>query len=114
MTPLRQRMLEDMQLRGMAPATQEAYLRYVRQLAEFTGKSPDQVTDEDFRQFFLALHKIRGLSRSSATVAIAAFKFLFEVTLQRPWPRHCKFQLSSRRFSSLKSGTASVYGDARS
>jgi len=80
-------MTEDMQLRGLAPATQQAYLRYVEQLAVFTGKSPDLATDEDFRQFFLALHKQRGLSRSTATVAIAAFKFLFEHTLQRPWPR---------------------------
>jgi hypothetical protein len=71
MTPLRQRMTEDMQLRGLALATQQAYLRYVEQLAVFTGKSPDLATDEDFRQFFLALHKQRGLSRSTATVAIA-------------------------------------------
>src|SRR5438477_8281648 len=71
MTPLRQRMTEDMQLRGLAPATQQAYLRYVEQLAVFTGKSPDLVTEEEFRQFFLALHKQRGLSRSTATVAIA-------------------------------------------
>lgn len=39
------------------------------------------------RQFFLALQRVRGLSRSTATVAIAAFKFFFEITLQRPWPR---------------------------
>src|SRR5207244_6424594 len=76
-----------MQLRGLAPAKWQAYLRYVEQLALFTGKSPDLATDEDFRHFFLALHKQRGRSRSTATVAIAAFKFLFEVTLQRPWPR---------------------------
>jgi site-specific recombinase XerC len=87
MTALRQRMTEDMQLRGLAPATQHVYLRMVTQLAEFTGKSPDLVTDEEFRQFFLALHQVRGLSRSTATIAIAAFTFLFEVTLQRPWPR---------------------------
>ena len=71
MTPLRQRMTEDMQLRGLAPATQQAYLRYVEQLALFTGRSPDLATDEDFRQFFLALHKQPGCSRSTATVAIA-------------------------------------------
>ena len=71
MTPLRQPMTEDMQLRGLALATQQAYLRYVEQLALFTAKSPDLATDEDFRQFFLALHKQRGLSRSTATVAIA-------------------------------------------
>jgi integrase/recombinase XerD len=87
MTPLRQRMLEDMQLRGLATATQQAYLRYVEQLTAFSGKPPDLTTDEDFCQFFLALHRVRGLSRSTATVAIAAFKFLFEITLQRPWPR---------------------------
>jgi integrase/recombinase XerD len=87
MTPLQQRMVEDRQLRGLAPVTQQAYVRYVQQLAEFTSKSPDQTTDEDFRQFFLALHNVRGLSRSSATVAIAAFTFFFEITLQRPWPR---------------------------
>ena len=56
MTPVRQRMTEDMQLRGLAPATQQASLRYVEQLALFTGKSPDLVTEEEFRQFFLALH----------------------------------------------------------
>src|SRR6266511_5535020 len=71
MTPLRQRMTEDMQLRGLAPATQQAYLRYVEQLAVFTGKSPDLATEEEFRQFFLALHKQRGCSRSTATVATA-------------------------------------------
>ena len=47
----------DMQLRGLAPATQQSYLRYVEQLTVFSGKSPDLATDEDFRQFFLALHK---------------------------------------------------------
>ena len=60
MTSLRQRMTEDMQLRGLAPATQQAYLRYVEQLALFIGKSPDLATDEDFRQFFLALHDVNG------------------------------------------------------
>jgi integrase/recombinase XerD len=41
MTPLRQRMLEDMQIRGLAPKTQHAYVRAVRQVAEYFGKSPD-------------------------------------------------------------------------
>jgi site-specific recombinase XerD len=85
-------MTEDMQLRGLAPATPQAYLRSVEQLALCTGKSPDLATDEDFRQFFLALHKQRGCSRSTATVAIAAFKFLFEHTRQRPWPRRDLFR----------------------
>src|SRR5215207_4896204 len=61
MTHLRQRMTEDMQLRGLALAKVQAYLRYVEQLSVFTGKSPDLATDEDFRQFFLSLHKQRVL-----------------------------------------------------
>src|SRR4030095_10624274 len=60
MTPLRQRMTEDMQLRGLAPATQQVYLRYVEQLAVFTGKSPDLVTEEEFCQFFFPLPTQRG------------------------------------------------------
>ena len=56
MTPLRKRMLEDMQLRGLAPKTQEAYLRAVRQLAEYYGQSPDQISEEQLRQYFLYLN----------------------------------------------------------
>jgi integrase/recombinase XerD len=87
MTPLRQRMTEDMQLRGLAPATQQAYLRYVEQLALFTGKAPDLVTDEDVRQFFLALHPALAVSPAPPPRSPSLREFLFEVTLQRPWPR---------------------------
>src|SRR5215216_2878950 len=87
MTPLRQRMTEDMQLRGLAPATPQAYLRYVEQLALFTGKSPDLVTDEDFRQFFLALHPALAAFPAPPPQSLSLREFLFENTLQRPWPR---------------------------
>jgi len=50
MTPLRQRMVEDMQLRGLSEKTQEAYVRAVRQLAEHYGKSPAQISEEELRQ----------------------------------------------------------------
>lgn len=49
MTPLRQRMIEDMQLRGLADRTQEAYVLAVRQLAEHYNKSPDQISEEELR-----------------------------------------------------------------
>jgi len=52
-THLRQRMIEDMQLRGLAERTQEVYVAAVRQLAEHYGKSPDQISDEELRQYFL-------------------------------------------------------------
>ncbi len=86
MTPLRQRMLEDMQLRGLSSRTQESYIREVRQLALYYDKSPDLLTDEDLRQYFLYLRNEKQASRSSCTVALCAIKFLFERTLQRPWP----------------------------
>ena len=58
MTPLRQRMLEDMQLRGFSPRTQEVYVHAVRQLAAHFHKSPDQLTEDDLRQYFLYLANV--------------------------------------------------------
>ena len=55
MTILRRRMIEDMQLRGLAEKTQDSYLRAVRQLAEYYDKSPDQISEEELRQYFLYL-----------------------------------------------------------
>src|SRR2546422_11235217 len=86
MTPLRQRMIEDMQLRGLAPLTQRAYLQAIQQLALHYGKSPDQLSDEELRQYFLYLHNQKHVARSTATVALCAIKFLFEHTLRQPWP----------------------------
>src|SRR6266545_1673861 len=86
MTPLRQRMIEDMQLRGLAPLTQRAYLQAIQQLALYYGKSPDQITEEELRQYFLYLHNEKHVARSTATVALCAIKFLFEHTLQQSWP----------------------------
>jgi site-specific recombinase XerD len=79
-------MIEDMQLRGLAPATQQAYLQAVKQFALYYGKSPDQITDEQLRQYFLYLYNEKHIARSTATVALCAIKFLFEHTLRQPWP----------------------------
>jgi len=86
MTPLRQRMLEDMQLHGLSDRTQQSYLGAVRQLALHFGKPPDQITEEELRQYFLFLRNERHAARSTITIALCAIKFLFERTLQRPWP----------------------------
>jgi hypothetical protein len=48
-------MIEDLQLRGLSERTQESYIRAVRQLAEYYGKSPDQLSQEELRQYFLYL-----------------------------------------------------------
>lgn len=86
MTPLRQRMLEDMQLHGLSARTQQSYLGAVRQLALHFGKPPDQITEEELRQYFLFLRNQRHAARSTITIALCSIKFLFERTLQRPWP----------------------------
>ena len=65
MTALRQRMLEDMQLRDLAPKTQEAYVGTVAQLAKYFGKSPELLTEEELRQYFLYLSNAKRVSRST-------------------------------------------------
>ncbi|MBF0547734.1 MAG: phage integrase N-terminal SAM-like domain-containing protein [Candidatus Riflebacteria bacterium] len=54
-TPLRQRMVENMQLHGHAPKTQKAYICVARQLAKFYKKSPDLLSSEEVRDFLLQL-----------------------------------------------------------
>jgi integrase/recombinase XerD len=85
MTPLRQRMLNDMQLRGLASKTQEAYALAVRQLAAYYGKSPDQISEEELRDYFLYLKNEKKVSRSTCTQALCGIKFFYEQTLQRQW-----------------------------
>ena len=53
MTPFRQRMVEDMQLRGFSARTQGCSVAAVRQLAQHYHRSPDLLTEEDLRQYFL-------------------------------------------------------------
>lgn len=86
MTPLRQRMIEDMQLRGLSAKTQEAYVHAVSKLAKHYGKSPDGINDEELRQYFLHLTNVEELAPSSIQVALCGIKFLFEHTLRTDWP----------------------------
>ena len=86
MTALRQRMIEDMQLRGMSENTQYAYVLAIKQLAEYFAKSPDQITEEELRQYFLYLKNEKGVARGTSNVALSAIKFFFERTLNRNWP----------------------------
>ena len=85
MTPLRRRMLEDMQLRGFSARTQECYARAVRQLAEHYHRSPDHLTEEDLRQYFLYLANEKRVARATATIALCGIRFFFEQTLRREW-----------------------------
>ena len=81
-TPLRQRMLEDMHLRKLEPKTQTSYIRAVRKLAVFLGRSPDTATAEDLRRFQLHLVD-QGTSPITLNATITGLKFFFHVTLSR-------------------------------
>lgn len=86
MTPLRQKMIEDMQLHGLKEKTQYQYILAIKQLANYYQKSPDQITEDELRHYFLYLKNDKKVSRSTSTVALCAIKFLFERTLRRTWP----------------------------
>src|SRR5437762_6894455 len=81
-TPLRQRMIDDMRMRKFADKTQSQYIRAVRQLAAFLGRSPDTATVEDLRRYQLHLVDL-GTSPVSLNAAITGLKFFFEVTLDQ-------------------------------
>lgn len=85
MTPLRRKMLEDMQLRDFAEKTREAYLAAVKGLAGHYGRSPDLIAEDEVRAYFLHMVNVRKLSRSTVRQHLCGIKFLFEVTLGRQW-----------------------------
>jgi site-specific recombinase XerD len=60
-------------------------VRAVRQLVEHCHKPPDQIGEEEFRQYFLYLKTVRKVSRSTCTIALCGIKFFYEQTLARPW-----------------------------
>jgi len=84
-TPLRQKMIEDMQLHGFAARTQEAYLLAVSQLARYYRKSPDLIDEEELRRYFLYLINEKHAARNTCTIALCSIKFFFENTLGKEW-----------------------------
>jgi integrase/recombinase XerD len=81
-SPLRQRMIDDMRMRKMAEKTQTHYLRWVQRFAVYLGRSPVTATVEDLRRYQLHLVD-SGTSPVSLNAAISALKFFFDVTLDR-------------------------------
>jgi Phage integrase, N-terminal SAM-like domain len=110
MTPLRQRMLEDMQLRGLSPKTQRCYVFAVQQFAQHYGKSPALITEEEVRQYFLYLSTVKRVSPATVTIALCAIKFLFERTLQRPWPVFDRIRPSQLRKLTAAHHLSGSYG----
>lgn len=82
-SPLRQRMIEDMTIRGFTTDTQRDYLRSVRYLAAFIGRSPDTATPDEIRQFQFKLRE-DGASPTKMNSIVSGLRFFFRVTLKRP------------------------------
>ena len=84
MTTLRQRMIEDLQLRNRSPRTIEAYIWHVARFAKFHGRSPELLGPEEVRAYQLHLRST-GASWSIFNQAVCALKFLYRVTLRVDW-----------------------------
>jgi len=79
-------MIEDMQLRGLAERTQESYVLAVKQLAAYYRRSPEEIGEQELREYFLYLKNERKVSRSTQTQALCGIKFFYERTLGWEWP----------------------------
>jgi site-specific recombinase XerD len=85
MTPLRQRMTDDMQLRNLAPETQRNYIAHCAAFARFFGQSPEQLDQEAVREYLLYQLNERRLQPESINQQVSALKFLYLTTLEMPW-----------------------------
>jgi len=79
-------MIQDMQLKGLRPTTQQAYVHAIYMVAKHYHQSPDQLTEEQLRAYFLQLREVQHCAPGTLQIAVAAIKFFFGSTLQRPWP----------------------------
>ena len=85
MTPLRERLIEEIALRGYSPKTEEAYVRAVACLAQHYGRSPDQLSDEQLRAYLLHLHRDSPKAASTLNVAVSGLRFFYQRVLHRPF-----------------------------
>ena len=81
-----ERMLQDLQLRGMSKDTQDNYTRAIRKLSEHFNKLPDAISDEELREYFLYLKNVKNFSFSASNLALCGIKFFYTYTLKRDWP----------------------------
>ena len=85
MTPLRQRMLEDMSIRNLAENTQQSYVQQVSSFARYFACSPEAMGPEKVREYQVHLVEDCKLAPSSISIAVSALRFLYKVTLKQPW-----------------------------
>ena len=85
MTPLRQRMIDDMRVRNLSPLTQAVYLQQVSLFARYFHKSPEELGPEEIRAYEIYLTNERKLAPATILTAVAALRFLYRVSLKREW-----------------------------
>ena len=83
--PLYERMSHDLHLAGVSRRTHDGYLRAVRQLADYCQQSPDQISEEALRRFFLHLKNERHFAYGSLRVAYSGVKFFYTRSCKRDW-----------------------------
>ena len=85
MTPLRKQMIAALQLSGKGERTQEAYVREVRLLAQFYGKSPDLISEQELQDYFLHRKNVDGLAPASMRICYSGIRFFYQHVLKRDW-----------------------------
>lgn len=102
-TPLRQRMIEDMRIRGMAEKTQAAHIRAVKDFALFLKRSPDTATPEELRAYQLHMTNA-GMSATTFNARIVSLRFFFGMTCGRDeMKRHMQFRRAPRKLPAVLS-----------
>jgi integrase/recombinase XerD len=89
MGQLHERMKQDLILRGLSPSTRQNYLLYCRKFAAFYMRSPEELGEAEIRHYLLHQIQVEELSNSTYRQVLSALKFLYTVTLQRPWTVGC-------------------------
>jgi len=85
-SPLRRRMIRDMDLAGLTKGTQEAYICAVVDVVRYCeGKSPELITEEEVYRYILWLRDEQGVARGTFQTRFYGLKFLFYRTLNRDW-----------------------------
>jgi len=79
------RFIEDLQLKGLSQKTIDMYTRAVRQLTKHYHKSPELISDEELRQYFLFNKNERKWSRVASTISLCGIKYFYTLTLNREW-----------------------------
>jgi site-specific recombinase XerD len=96
-TPLRERMIEDMRIRGMSPKTQQAHIRAVRYFAELIGRSPDTATPDELRAYQLHMTDA-GVSTGVFNARIVSLRFFFGMTCGREeMKRYMQFRRKAKK-----------------